>query len=580
MKIQKLTLHNFRSIKHQEILLENYSVLLGENNAGKTNIMRALRVFYEKDVKFNEKEDFPKFATEDKESWIEIEFLTTDQEQADLKDEYKREDKILVLRKLLKSEIRSIKSTESNIYVIRSDESITDNLFYGAKNVGSGKIGKLIYIPELSKVDDSLKMSGPSPLRELITFVFTRMAEKSSAFANLDTAVQAFDKDIRVEKAGEFSIDNLQDDVNAEIEAWDVKFKFKINPLKPQDVVKNLVSHVMQDSALDDSELSVDSFGQGMQRHLVYILFKLSAKYMGESEKKDRSKEFSPDSTLLLFEEPEAFLHPHQQERMNAHLQALTKSEDSKQQILITTHSPIFISKNIRKLTSLVKVSKNQDSRISQITQEQMDELLDENMSLAKRLKEVANDPAVAEHIRLSIKKRLKESTDPVSIQLQEESLKYFLWIDGERAALFFARHVIICEGATERILFNYLIEKGVLEALDRNIYILDVAGKENIHRYMNLLGGLNISHSVLMDKDPDSHLQTAMNAHVSQHKNKFTMNIRHLDPNLEEFLGIPELKRKSQKPLYAICAYERGDISPDKLKKMQGIFNALTQIT
>lgn len=579
MKIQKLTIHNFRSIKHQEILLGNYSVLLGENNAGKTNIMRALRIFYEDGVKFHEKEDFPKFATEDKESWIEIEFLTTDQEQVDLKDEYKRDDKILVLKKLLKSKTSSIKSTESNIYVVHLDKSIDTNLFYGAKNVGSGKIGKLIYIPELSKADDSLKMSGPSPLRELITFVFTRMAEKSSAFTNLDTAVQNFDKDIRTERSEEFSIDNLQNDINTEMEAWDVKFKFKIDSLKPQDIIKNLVSHAIQDSALDGSELNVDSFGQGMQRHLVYILFKLSAKYIGENEKKDRSKEFTPDSILLLFEEPEAFLHPHQQERMNYHLQALTESEDGRQQALITTHSPIFISKNINKLTSLIKIAKDQDSRIFQITEEKLGKLFDENMSLTKRLKEILNDPETPEQTKSSIKKRLQESEDSLDMQLQEESLKYFLWIDSERAALFFARHVIICEGATERILFNYLIEKGVFDALDRNIYILDAAGKFNIHRYMNLLGELGISHSVLMDVDPKIPYQAEINKYIDQRKNEFTKNIRLLNPNMEVFLDIPILNR-SQKPLHAIYTYAKGDIAPNKLEELKVIFDDLTQIT
>ena len=72
-----------------------------------------------------------------------------------------------------------------------------------------------------------------------------------------------------------------------------------------------------------------------MQRHLIYTLIRLTAKYV--ERKKAPRKDFSPDYTLLLFEEPEAFLHPTQQERLNAGLQSLGTEEDH--QVIATTHS-------------------------------------------------------------------------------------------------------------------------------------------------------------------------------------------------------------------------------------------------
>ena len=183
MQIQKITIHNFRSIKHQEIILDDYSILLGENNAGKTNIIRALRIFYEDNLKFNEKTDFPKFNTNDQESWIEIEFLTTEDEQENLKDEYKSSDNILRVRKFLKSTNKErVKANQSNIFAYKKGK-LSDNLFYGAKNISEAKIGNVIYIPELSKIDDSVKMSGPSPLRDMINFVVTKIAKKSPSFS-------------------------------------------------------------------------------------------------------------------------------------------------------------------------------------------------------------------------------------------------------------------------------------------------------------------------------------------------------------------------------------------------------------
>jgi len=55
MKIKSVKIHNFRSIKDAEFGLNDYSVLVGANNSGKTNILTALRIFYEDGVKFNEK---------------------------------------------------------------------------------------------------------------------------------------------------------------------------------------------------------------------------------------------------------------------------------------------------------------------------------------------------------------------------------------------------------------------------------------------------------------------------------------------------------------------------------------------
>jgi len=95
MKIKSLTIHNFRSIKEVKFNLEDYVILVGANNAGKSNILTALRIFYEDEIKFNEKSDFPKFQTEDNESWIEIEYLLTQEEFISLKEEYKNPNRVL-----------------------------------------------------------------------------------------------------------------------------------------------------------------------------------------------------------------------------------------------------------------------------------------------------------------------------------------------------------------------------------------------------------------------------------------------------------------------------------------------------
>ena len=101
MQILSLTIHNFRSIADATFAVGDYSLLIGANNSGKSNIVDALRVFYEHKLSFDKARDFPRFATEDNESWIEITFKLTEEEQASLKDEYRTDNNQLVVRKYL-----------------------------------------------------------------------------------------------------------------------------------------------------------------------------------------------------------------------------------------------------------------------------------------------------------------------------------------------------------------------------------------------------------------------------------------------------------------------------------------------
>ncbi|RLC54953.1 MAG: ATP-dependent endonuclease, partial [Candidatus Cloacimonadota bacterium] len=47
MKIENIIIHNFRSIKDTSFDLNDYNLLIGENNTGKSTILTALRTFYE-----------------------------------------------------------------------------------------------------------------------------------------------------------------------------------------------------------------------------------------------------------------------------------------------------------------------------------------------------------------------------------------------------------------------------------------------------------------------------------------------------------------------------------------------------
>lgn len=578
MKISKVIIHNFRSIIDSEFDLENYSLLVGENNAGKTTVISALRAFYEDaGMKYIEANDFPKIATTDKESWIELHFKTTPEEQESLKEEYKSDDSILRVRRYFKSEINSdlVKSNQSNIYAYENG-TLSANLFYGAKGVSQNKLGRIIYIPELSKSDDNLKLSGPSPFREMVNYVFGKVIKSSKSFETLNGSFDQFNADFQKETSEDgYSMKAIEEEINTELRTWEIKFGIKINPIKPPDIVKSLLSHYIQDNNLTgNKEIDVTSLGQGLQRHLIYTLIKLSSNYADKKEEK--KKEFSPDFTLILFEEPEAFLHPSQQEQMNINLQNI--ASENNQQILITTHSPIFVCRNTLALSSIIRVQKRKgQTNIFQIKNSEIDTLFDDNLSLFKLFSDLLNDGGTSEEIKKKIKnKNLGNASPDLVLKLEEETIKYFLWLDSERAALFFAKHIVICEGASEKIFIDYLMNNQWHDLKEKHIYFLDAMGKYSIHRFMNLFGKLGITHSVLMDSDNDKDIHKYINDFINDNKTDFTWHIDSFETDLEAFLGIDKPARADLKPLNIMMKHKQNIITEEKITELKEKINQL----
>jgi putative ATP-dependent endonuclease of OLD family len=352
MKIRETRIHNFRSLGDLTLALEDYSLLVGQNNTGKTSVLMALRCLYEEGgAKFNEADDFPKFAVEDEESWIEVHFSTADEEQEALKTEHRSADNILRVRRYFRSDSKDlVRPDQSNIYGYEHGV-LSKNLFYGAKNVSQAKIGSAIYIPEVSRTDDTLKLSGPSPLRNMINFVIKRAVSESKSFADLQEAFEKFDEGFRLEASSDgFSITSLIDEINEDLGHWNVRFGVDINPLRPEEIVKSLLTHHIEDGNLDNKRVSISSYGQGLQRELIYTLIRLSTRFV--APRRPKRKEFDPDFRIILFEEPEAFLHPSQQDRLNANLRSLASEHD--QQVLVTSHSPHFVSRQVEDFPSII----------------------------------------------------------------------------------------------------------------------------------------------------------------------------------------------------------------------------------
>jgi putative ATP-dependent endonuclease of the OLD family len=549
MKATQLRIHNFRSILDAEIEVHPYGLLVGPNGAGKSNALAAIRAFYD-DFKFAQATDFPKMATADAESWVEIEFTLSAEEAETIKQEYLDNTKtsFRVRRYFLTEEKDDEGKSRAGGLFAYERGVLSASRFYGAKNVQAGKVGKVVYIPAVTKLDDHTKLSGPSSLRELINLVLRAQLENSEQFSKLTTAFGEFRTALKP-KGG--PLDTLETAITQEISDWGHSFALDVRSMSVDELLKGLVAPKIIDGDLE-AELEPGQFGHGFQRHLVYSLMMLAARYGNVAKPKAKKKEFDPDLFWVLYEEPEAFLHPPQAEVLNVGLRKF--SEISGHQVLITTHSPHFASKNLKLIPSLVRLSReNRATQVGQVLAARVKTLFEDNQDVIEQLR-----AANLEH---------GES------KLDMESVKYSLWLNPQRASALFAQRVLLVEGPTESALVAYLIDEGKIALPVGGLAVIDTLGKWNMPRFMNLLGVLRIPHAVLYDSDQrpakdDKHVRTTaiVNGCIQKSRNAFTMAVEGLPDDVEAALGLPKCSQPYAKPQYVLHAVGEGQVDGARL--------------
>lgn len=548
MRAIEVQIHNFRSVHDATIGLRDVSLLAGANNAGKSNVVDSIRMFYG-DLKWVDERDVPVFAGSDSDAWIEIEFEPSADELAQLKEDYRSPEGTFRVRNYFKAGVGLDGKARVGYYAY-VDGVLSETLFYGAKNVGSGKFGKVVYIPAVSRVDEHTKLTGPSALRDLIATVMTKVVSSSPAYGALTSAFTVFETDIKAQESDDGqSLKVLEDEISEEIASWDTTFSLGIQSIQPDEMLKSLIKPQLFDQA-HGAEIDQTRFGAGFQRHLIYVLIKLAAKYAASSKKPaGDKKEFSPGLTWILFEEPEAFLHPSQEDVLYDSLVQLVG--DPATQVLLTTHSSRFVSRSMNDLTRLVRLRRDDAITTShQVNQVRLDSFFDAALTAdAEIIPPVVNPDDVNRDMMMSV-------------------LKLELWLQPHRAAGFFANRVVLVEGPSEVGLYAYLTTRGLMTAAAPGVVLIDCMGKYNIHRFMALLNAFGIDHAVLYDGDGGGSRDTEVTKTITDATGVFTKRIRRFDRDLETELGITPLPRdqRQRKPQYVLYNLEAGLVAQANL--------------
>lgn len=338
LKITGIRIKNFRSFKEfpdkkadkKEFLeVESLTTLVGKNDVGKSNLLKAIKILLEDENITNY--DFHKLRDSEP-CEISIKFEITDTIRND----------VLEIIKSFKN-IESIKVDSSIILTKKFEKNrgkITTYYFLNEEKLNKKDFTKLkekyflkpIFIPAVKNVEDEIKFKKNTIISELLLPIIEEVSDAKSETKTVRNLVEQLKKRIREESKK--VIDEIKEevkklwddieDINIEVPNLDIKKAFD-----PEITVR--------DKYLKEA-VKLEYRGNGLQRYFILSMLEVYRK------KKVGS------GYILLFEEPEIYLHAGAQRR----LFGLLKDFSKRGQVIITTHSSIFVDRSELRNTYLI----------------------------------------------------------------------------------------------------------------------------------------------------------------------------------------------------------------------------------
>ena len=308
--ITKIEIKRYRSINDLVINIDeshNIVTFCGQNNVGKTNILRAIALFFNK-MTFSYKEDVPEFKQMTGGNSVYPSILI------ELKDTVKN-DFYSIKKDFNPRKIEEDSIKQYSISGKKNDEDIKSETCEDFLNEIN-----IFFLP-------SINVSFPETINYLIDDRFLEIE-----FGN--TKMKGKKKDVKdsLENARKI-LQEILDDLTNSVDPifkefhndWGIKF------IVPKDInrFREILNEEIDFSLTDNTRTEIRSKGAGLQR-LGHILLNLRI-----IEKLTSSNQ----KCILIIDEPDIYLHSELQKKLNQKLKDICQ----KTQIFLTTHSPLFI---------------------------------------------------------------------------------------------------------------------------------------------------------------------------------------------------------------------------------------------
>lgn len=565
MKIEKISIKNWRSIKDQVIYAQDLMVIIGQNNHGKSNLLSSILFFFG-EVKHHDL-DFHRGSTE---LFVELQFGYLDESDKTTFRKYLTSEGKIVVRKtaylggsfdyrgyienptdgwLQESNASAYTKRELAVslpfhpflpatgriskqdivdaqaaYIEQNREAINFNYelevtnFLGLKSVASGIFGEVYFIPAVKEASDDFTSKDSSVFGKMYSDVVALMSESNEEWkttkenlGKLFATLNKKDKDGNVNEGRPQQLSDFEEELATELVTWGARVDIEVNSPDIESVFKANTQVWVDDGVRTD----IKRKGHGLQRALTVALIQVVAKRaIAAADNDDNEAEGArrvSNSRYFIFEEPELYLHPQAQRSL---FDSFVNLSESGSQVILCTHS-----------SGLIDVERYKSIYIA--------------------TKETGSDETT-----------VKQCVDDLFEGDAKKDFNLSYWINPDRGELFFASKVVLLEGATEKTVFPLLAKE--IGVFRYDYTLIDCGSKDNIPLYVKLLNKFKIPYVAIYDRDH----QQGKNADAIASANTSTQKIEDIiDPavgtslvlvnDIEEELGLP--KGGGSKPYIAL---------------------------
>lgn len=362
-RLHKLLIKNFRSIGSQpvEIELDDIVVLVGANNAGKSSILRAYETVMShgsKDGKLT-MHDFPNGQIDANNlPEIELQTIVFDRAPGERWIETTEKGELLIREKWTwdspnKDPVRKGFDVQKNEW----DNQVP----WGAPNIANSKRPKPHRIDAFASPDaQAAEISTliTSLLRDKITQLKTDPDQEKSDYELVIEKIK--DLQNRAVTSTETEVTHIEEEVSKYLDKLFPNHRIKFDAKPELDIEKAYTPFKGTTDLLmgpRDGYLSAIAHqGSGARRTLLWA----ALKFLSETQDSEGSRPH-----VLLLDEPEICLHPSAIREARSVLYELPKSGNW--QVMITSHSPIFIDLSMNN-TTIVRVFRGENQEVESTT--------------------------------------------------------------------------------------------------------------------------------------------------------------------------------------------------------------------
>ena len=306
MRIEEVKIKNFRSIKSATFRMNKITAVVGENNAGKTAVLRAINAvlnYMDEEMSFKNKTH--QYAVRSN-TYITISFV-------EVPDKVIYKDKIDIDKLVIKFVYKYSKDKEQYMYVKDGEEKSVDDEFM--KNLS--KDIKYVYIPA-GRTNKDVSWEENSIFKEVVSNYMYKHTKNRDRISG----------DVRkvAKKIHDSALTTLEKDINTlYMQNQTMDFKFDFADDLDYSVLLKKIKFSLNECGTD---YLLKEWGSGTKSLAVIAMYRANAL-------------LEEESIVLGIEEPETNLHPQAQKRFIHSLR--NELHDNETQTIFTTHSTVLV---------------------------------------------------------------------------------------------------------------------------------------------------------------------------------------------------------------------------------------------